>query len=392
MRPAIWTLPGPARFVHRTVEALGDGRAPTLVLPNASEPAGLAGALREQATLAGLMWRHLDAAAVLDAGEPPAAAFGRQIGTEPPEPGQRVRTDRLACDPALRGVAALIDLRELPDRVNTDGWWRLLVALTAAWRDVDVAERGTVCTLARADQLPEGPGGDIDVLLPVRWWWGVIDRLDTRLYATSCLGDDEPDPVRVATVAEVAQFDLQLVTHLMDQWDLTLDTLPKLLSEYRDRVDLPSRSVPRTRCPREQPVGDAVAVWACGLQQRWGTHTQPTDHAANAHAVDSDELRGRAWAGQVSLLLPEIERARWQLVRWIQTQPDAVQSRLPVDDLPGIEVTPLKELIEGDSILRQDRQRLDLARWLSQARNKLAHLEPIEHPHVEKGLRLMEHS
>lgn len=385
----LWTLPGPQRFINRTINTILEGRSPVLVLPSAAEPGGLMHALRQQVGAESLSCRTIDPAAVVKSEGPPASAFGHQLGVQAPAPGVRERPERIAEDARVRGLTVLADLRAVPDGVDVQQWWRLLRTLTNVWRESTIADRGGVCTLARADQLPDGLSGDLDVLIPVRWWWGIINRVDTILHAAS-LVDDDGDPTKVAVLTEVAQFDLRLVTHLFEDWDLTLGGLAPALERYRRTVSLPCQAVHEVRCPLDQPAGEVVSAWAGGLQERWGVNPHPANHAANDQAVDGLELRSRVWAGQASVLLPEIERARWQLIRWIQSQPSSVRERLATNDWSTVEVTELKERIKSHATLRQDRQRLELSEWLSAARNDLAHLQPLEQARINRGLHLME--
>lgn len=201
-----------------------------------------------------------------------------------------------------------------------------------------------------------------------RWWWGVLTPLD----ATVAAQDLGVEPDQAACVAELARWDLELISEL-GAWDGRLETLDATFRMYAE----PDLRVPVPEPASTKPQVKHATGWHTGLVEAWDGNVAA--HTRLALAERPDAARMRIWAAQIARLMPFIELERSRLAEWFATEveragrhPDYVES-----DIAALEIGPLWACIGAHRHIRIHADRLALVRDLREARNALAHRRPI---------------
>ena len=379
----LWSLPGPRAFRQRVGSAAAAGSSVIVVAPSATTPTRLDEQVEEACGAAGRWPRELPASQILQAPSL-SQALADGLRLERRVAGQAWTPLLIAEHPDTERRTVVMDVRGVATGL-LDRWREFLTAYAAAARSVDSEWRCTFVTLATADLLPPGTRRDRDVLLQVEWWWGVIGRLDSLVAAHDLDTAADRDPLQRAMVAEIAAFDLALIPHLYDRWDFEVASLPEVVGDYGRAAGIEQGEVPERRCVSGRPHDDLLAAWNRRLVERWDGD-DPCLHAANDAAAG---LQRRVWAGQAAALFPKLETTRHRLASWMDRQPPLVRDQYRDLDPFAMEIGAMWDVIKRVGPLRNDERRRKLASWLHDARNMLAHLEPLEAARIGDGYRLM---
>ncbi|WP_345207481.1 hypothetical protein [Fodinibacter luteus] len=194
----------------------------------------------------------------------------------------------------------------------------------------------------------------------VRWWWGVVDRLDTELY----LSGRDPDPLAHAEAVEVTAWALEGSCGGGTDGHALATGLPRAVREH-DRT-------PRTH--RQAPPPEIRPHWDLGLVELWDGRYRPVAAAD----PEGEERRVLRWRAQVRLLFPYLEEHRVRILR------EFLPKALTVGVAPGF--GDVWEL--GDMFGQGRRVGLSLATYdhlkvARDVRNDLAHGRPAEPRQVE---------
>ena len=252
------------------------------------------------------------------------------------------------------------------DRIASRDWssWSgVLLAYAEACRNVELLSRTVFVVVlagkAVTDEAPE------EVALVRRDYCGVVDSLDLFVFALwnapASIHHREHRALLAHTVAQVAQWDYFLADRLLSV-SLEEALYPEnTLREY-------------ARCQG----------WTTETPWRWelgtvdGQGEQPVVHSALlVVSGDSRQVRQRVWAAQAGVLLPLIEERRAGLIprcrRYLKL-PVEIEG-LWVSDPLDIEVGQLARHLEGTHTPPMIRKQV---RRLRDARNMLAHMEPLD--------------
>lgn len=290
-----WDLPGPSRFIEDAVDRIASaeggivglslpGRRPTRLMDT------LASTLEADRGLRAVI---VDPRA-LDPSRSPAHALAAAAGAPPG---------------AIRSTSDLIESRDLAnmvfliDGIPSDGWgsWSLFFRSFRTER----LRSGRITAPSLAVVVPQSlPTAEIAATLgadQIRWR-EVVSRADMQLFVESALGRSVglAERVAAATVAEVACWDPEMVTHLA--------SLP-----IEDQID------PR-RVLRGLNISLGVPSWANGL-------VDVIDGAPHVHTLAllgaTELLARRIWRAHVGVVFPAIEQVRQNFVRRYFAELDA---------------------------------------------------------------------
>ncbi len=354
MSAAWWRLAGPSNFVERVAEEFRDGRNLILALPE-HLPSGLEQAVRTAFDPTGMIeW------------------VGMAVDDRPP---LSQLFERFASDTApdlLRNISTLSQQDGFQGRVI---WLREIGSTWGAWRSF-LTEYGHLCqSLSRFERTLFGVEaiGEPALTLPVEnvclsahRWSGVVDPLDSQVYATGLLRSRRFPAVQKALVAAMLA--------AVASWDpIVSERLAEEPLEILLRPHAVLREIGRERgwcCP----TPDSEHAWALGLRDNFGGRT--LWHSSVLAANPSDrEIERRIWGAQVRVLLPYVEECRHELLDRL-TGVVRLPFRLPdgrtVSDLHELEVGQLEHCVSAMGLPVPP----DIT-ILKRVRNHLAHLEVL---------------
>lgn len=347
-----WSLPGPARYIERTLSALREGENVLLLLPQYGP---LHHGLRsEVATRA----QEIGTFEVISGGQigAPIGMLASRFGIEP---GSRLTARNLIASPTFRGRVLWIDA------VSTSTW--------AQWRDFledyrhislgrPLLER-TVFVVPLVGEMTVAVPGE-DVGLRHCKWDDAVDQLDMWLFAASLLKSRElPTRTRdllVAVIAHIALYDPEVARRLA--------------------CETPSRVL------EPQPVLLALAAeraWRKEMRVEWnlgtGGNFNGTFREHSCRKALCGGLERRLWRAHVSVLFPEIEEFRQEFVRKYHGQwriPHSTPFGTITDEF-DLEIGHLKYQVNkfGLGVDWEESQRLNA---MVKARHALAHLEHLD--------------
>lgn len=357
-----WTLPGPSAFIDELVAALRSSRNLLIMLPQYAPP-GIENAMgRRVCDDPSWRWRTLSLGPSGSDAATPVQSIFRGLGLDSPRPGESW-ADRLA------------DASEMQDRIlwidgiKLDAWqpWRDAISRYArTCQQRSQYGRGLlcccVCGVPSAD-LPLADGA-----LSVHTWFGRLDELDLQIWVAHFLRGIEISPLerraRRIIAATLAGFDPELALCLA-RLDLSGLMSPGLVLKTlaSDR----GWTVERVRVPS----------WHLGMADSVGGESQT--HLALSVLPDQgtqSQVPMRIWQGQVTVLFPLIEQRRGQVIadhRSSLTVPFEKGDGTWVTRIEDLEIAHLYYQLRND----RDRRLEPLLRRLREARNALAHLEPL---------------
>ena len=349
-----WSLPGPAGFLGEVIDALREGAS---VVVGASSLAWRALALTVEDRIAD-EWRIVGP--IVPSSLEPFDEIYAALDIDD-DPSVRRSTASLISRIESKCVIMITGV-EMP---HWPAWQRFLDDYANASRSVPAVDRSQLLVIASGVPKARLPSR-APALIPFVWD-GVVGEADVFSYVIQSLRR------RGTRVDGHTKLLARIITRLA-LWDF--DLVDGLLALDRSRLFDPAAAV---RC------ASAGVPLVLQLGNRWEEGgTAEFDGQELTHAAvlvrDGDprgELAMRLWAAQASELLPALEICRRQLAKRMQ---DA-RLRLPVSlngqlihDLVDVEIGPLLHLAR-EHRLPQDIVRV--AKKLSQLRNKLAHLTPL---------------
>ena len=347
----LWTLPGPARFVHHVERALRDGANVVVRFP-VTTPTGFGEHVRSRLQES---WR--------------CTVFHPEPAT-PPFGGLR---ERFAPQLPTEWNPTLLDLCEHEDfrgrliwlggvgRMDSDNccaWKKFLTDYAQASRSVSELDR-TLFVAVLEGAPPADPPPE-DVTLKCFDWRGVIDETDLLLAAHERLHSRDAGAVLrsllATTVAHVASWDPNVAERLLDEGcDAILNPVSLLQSVAKEKGW----------------TSETDACWELGTASGNGV-----SHAALASLEDPPrDLRRRLWSAQASVLLPSIAGWRWDLLLQHRAliAEHLTREGKPEDPL-DLDIGELAGMVQRPGF---DPEVQRAVRQMNRWRNELAHLRPL---------------
>ena len=383
MQGSEWRLGGPGRFARAVAGDLEEGRSATVVLPAKGVPEGFQAAVRN--LLPDLPANHLEVEALTDSRRRVVDCLYEVLGLARPAGEQRLHVDSFSDHDQLGRRLIWVDCRGATQQQG-EAWGTFLKHYAAAVTSVPQPDRtvfSTLCDGAHATAMP-----DSDRLVSKRWWWRALSPLDTAVYVSELLQDDDQLPGFAEAVTEVAGFDLGVASMLVDSWNGAIDRLEPLLAGYDEELgacEVPWSPEPS---PSSHPSADLVPAWSQGVVNAWGEH-DPHRHPCFTCASDPQALRHLIWRGQVRSLMPRIEIERQLLAEWVYDRRDRLPPKWAEQDIMGLEVGGLSALFnEVPELVRRDRHMAERAHWLRMARNRIAHVRILDRRELARARKI----
>jgi hypothetical protein len=387
----VWNLPGPRRFRQLVASRLNRGVSCTVALPQYAHSYAVRSALMDSIDTAWLTFdiRCLDEKPkVYEAILQVAETLGARLDSGIRRPGDLLTSD------ALAGRRVAVDAWQASP-AQRRLWREVLTSVSTMTKEVESTKRPTFLTVTRPDSLVELS----DLTCEGHDWLGVVDRVDTALYAYERCADRgvELDEVTSSIAIELTGWDLEFVDHLLSSgwregYTKILDALPRRARELLEG-DNGSDS-----CLSTVPSWDGLAVdqaresltqaqfdaWRQGLLEIWPKGKL----AVHRGSIPVDQARGGyVWRGQVATLFPLIEEIRIRLAsqasenRFI-TGHHTFSSLLDMD-LPDLvtELGRFRNTFASPSVQ-------ELMYWIKDIRNSLAHFQCVPEDRVRLGMAL----
>lgn len=350
---SVWALPGPSAFLDRIRDSVTEGRSVVLGLP-AHTPSGIESAVRKVIPDAWL-WTHIKADPARIPAEQLAAACAIDLRCLPSDaPRELLKFD---------GFLGRVIWVEGVEGGLVSQWCDFLGSYEASCRNVGAASRSPIIVSLTQDDACKVPSNEI-ALSGFRWI-DVLGYVDALLYASINLSKTSHSPTRqylmASVVARVSLWDIEVADRLLKSRPEDMLAPYAVLDEIgRDRGW----------------ISDTEILWEKGTLGSVDGVSRP--HSAICMLSGNQaEVDRRVWVGQASVLLPLIEERRLELlahVRPFLSLP--VQTEFGViSDPRDLEIGQLAHQVRrsgAEAKLKAKVERLRLAR------NKLAHMEPLE--------------
>ncbi len=378
MDERIWALPGPRTLITDTLAEVNRGRHVCIALPAAmaEDPAitdALAGGVIDEINRTAMTCRVHS-----EPGEDPLlTVLARAVDLDdPPATVPDLLRHYQAADTVFVAVAADFTAqqqKEFPE---------LLQRLERETHSVPRTDRLSLVVIAGRQHLPHFAGGESsDVSLASVWWWHRIARWDTAAHISQ-VDPPRPEPriladVRTETIVEIARWDLALAERLAHDWSGDPEELPEHLTHTTaDKVALPADAAEHCGVA---PTDALLELWDRGCIDGWHDLAAP---AGRTLAASPRRLTRAVWAAQARIVLPWIEQRREilhsrALDKMGRPRFEAALQNLFREPITEnlVEISHLRKIIavrSGDVPMRT------AANWLYDARNKLAHLQPLK--------------
>jgi len=380
----VWRLPGPRSFVRDVVTEWSRGRHVATVLPEtlASDVVftdGLGVAVLDE-----FARQSVSARRIYDIGEDTSileTISQALIFEDPP-----ATVSALLRHPEVENTVAVVVARELGTCARN--------GLPAFLERVELeshaagnhTQRLSVVAIVGRGQLPGFRGGaSSDIAMTSIWWWARVARWDVAAYiadlAERAPVQGVPADVRNESIVEIARWDLDLAEHLVMGWAGEPGDLPSVLKDWRSACT-PSVNASRpVGADGIQPPDPVLSSWDQRVVEGWHDQLSVTTCSL---AAEPEKLSRLIWAAQARVLLPWIEERRAAL--YIRVTEILGTQRLgtilhewfdpPVIDNGLVEIGVLDRVIRRALGSRNTEFR-DASRWLREARNRLAHMQPL---------------
>jgi hypothetical protein len=363
---APWTAPGPARFLQAVCDELDAGIAVLVELPITVDEFDL-----EIAVAGRFELRQLERI-VAERDTSPLATLTRALELDddrsPRSINELLRDGRLT--DSVLWVSGLQGL----DSNDLAGWLQAADELTLGAEDLGMFMPLVLCVHGGCAEyrLPDTPR------LRLRRWWDVLGRLDLAVLVQ--LDAPDLDPILREEMIEFAGGDYPLARQLAVS-EAGLDDRISICQARAEELhisgfvlgNLPSQCTPANA--REAWLSGAVGV----------VDAATVVHVGILAAQGRErELARRRWASQIRALLPQMDLMRVALLD-LAIQRGAIA---------GWRSGDAERELEFADIARALRKRGDLAKpselaaWLRDARNELAHLRPVDLTVVDSGRHL----
>jgi len=381
MDERVWRLPGPRGFVRAVVGEHRRGRHVAVVLPQAlasetvftdSLAVALLGEFASQAAITRRVHQAHGSRSVLETFSQ-ALIFDNQPATVPDLLNHPEVSDMVAV--VVAADLCESDRQELP---------QFLHRVELESHGAESTRRLCVIAILARGQLPSfGGGASSDMAMTSIWWWARVARWDVAAYVADLPQRRDLagilEDVRTETVIEIARWDLDLAEHLTALWSGESRDLPALLKEWRP-VAAPAISR-RLGAYALRPPDLLLELWDQRAVEGWH-HSQCA--AGSSLATEPDRLSRVVWAAQARVLLPWIEERRSEVHCKIieMIGEPRLESALRDRFDPPIKTDALVEIGALDRVVSmvigsRDIELRDATRRLRDARNSLAHLQPL---------------
>jgi hypothetical protein len=212
--------------------------------------------------------------------------------------------------------------------------------------------------------------------LKIFWFWRAITRLDTEVCVAlhpKCAGMSS---IEQAVLVETVAWDLALAAHIADCWNGSLSSMTELLQGGQVLPPVSEYGSEAIRRSLEWPPAAKRAAWHNGNADEWEGRTY------ERRSPDDRDLRDVYWRSQLRVMFPRLERYRGQLELAIRRNatPVAAQELDRLEEVGGVlELGDLLHVARKYQ-LRLNHQQLRGLKAAREARNCLAHLEPVPLP------------
>jgi len=309
--------------------------------------------------------------------------------------------------------AELLLLDECPEVILLDGIEHLSfdsrdlwMALLAEWaRAVQSVPRApymirSLCAVRAAKNMRE-VGNRNDVLLIERYWWGIPSVTELKQLHRLLGRQSAPNSAwSECIIAGLAPGETGLAEYIFDQPPISLDGAIDLIRQYGTVNEISTNpGVSRRKTIRRPelrnlaaPPESLVADWAQGhlvWSPEFGLELHPS---LLTEPVETTEIRHRVWRGQISMLLPLVDK--WRLFfasELVLTQGKFWYTRFEESNLPnqahrlnqyGIDAEiPLLRRAVSSGMWRRNEEIIAAAKFLdllNTVRNRLSHYQPVE--------------
>ncbi len=374
MDERIWSLPGPRTLITDTLSELKSGRHAVLALPAAmaADPAitdSLSDAVGVAAgifTTARRIFADPDADSLLD-------VLARAVDIDDPP----ATVPQLLSNYQGAGLTFIVVAADHSSARQTE-FPKFLERVEQETHSAPTDARLSLVVIGGRQHLPSFRGGeDSDVSLATLWWWNRIARWDTAAHISHIDGPRLEDrilaDIRAETIVEVARWDLTMAEHLAQEWSGD----PEELSEHLSGITTAEQTFEHAERCGSRPNDMLLDPWDAGHIDGW--------HDRFAPAPSAQRIDRLVWAAQARIILPWIEQRREKLQeRTIRKlTPERFNEALrqlittPLTDEGLVEIGQL-HLIINARLGRHEPAMRSTARRLRDARNKLAHLDPLD--------------
>lgn len=396
MDERVWQLPGPRGFVRDIVAEHRRGRHVATVLPRTLASDTVFTDSLSVALLEEFAGQSVNARRIYNAGPGisvletfcQALIFDDQPATIPD----------LLIHPEVRDTVAVVVAQDLcaPARDELSPFLRRVELETHA---AGPARRLSVVAIVTRSQLPAFPGGaSSDIALTSIWWWARMARWDVAAHIAGLAGQPRPSgvlaDVRAESIVELARWDLDLAECLAAAWSGELGALSSLLREC-------GTATANGISGNAGRAGTAARAWkgavaaSAGLRppdpdlELWDQRTVDGWHdgqsvTARSLTAAPDKLSRVVWAAQARVLLPWIEERRSALLTRVTETLGAgrLTAVLREGFYPPVKADALVEIGVLDKVVQMaigsgNPGLRDASRRLREARNSLAHLQPL---------------
>lgn len=363
----VWDTPGGRRWTAPIHAALERATCVIVVHPSSTRPAGLVDAIAAWCSSRRPVVQHLAVDAALVTGDRTGnvelvARDVAELLHLDFEPGARTRPADIATHGGTDGAVLHIDARSADDKAAST-WCQFAVAVAAGTKDTPASDRAAVIVHIAGDQV-EVP--DSDTNLRVLWWWGALSALDV----TVVVDDANRTPLDVATIVEVARWDVDLAERLAARWDGN----PATLGSHLQPPDTPAGAVSELDGPPGPVPGGVRTAWAAGIVDSWAGRRD-----LHPSLVDAPGMERRRWHAQVRVVYPWLEELRADVAGVVsQLAAESGMSADVVEELAALELGPLRHNACFEMRLSVPRPVRDVLDRAITARNSLAHLSPVD--------------
>jgi len=361
-----WQMPGPARFIDGVIQEMREGRNTFLLIPR-HFPSGLRESIRRQVQSSmDIPWRTLDLSE-LDSHRPVESIL-RLFDPASRIVGPVTFADMIANEKLNSGYMIWAELSSAEEWPT---WKSFFQEYAHACRAVPLVQRSLFCVLLSGEPAIQPP--QVDICLAALKWQGVVNQMDSLLYASLQFGS-KPWPAKKRQLAAY-------LTAFLGQWDPTLIDLLhssdfKHLLKPHDLLHDSGISRGWDQCDFKK----SSHKWAEGISDHF--EGMEREHAAYLALNGSSHLvTHKIWAAETTVLFPHIEEFRHQLL-------DAMAGRLVppfrsvhgelVEDPRELELSDLLNLLANDPSLWIDSGTWGCLKAMKFARNQLAHKQPID--------------
>lgn len=387
-RTDIWRLPGPASYVNEIATVARGGQHVAAVLPryladDLERGDGLAVALLDK------LPRSRRVQPWLSDGKLPAA-LGRQMTYDDPP----VTVPDLIRHPDVRGETLVCLAADL-EPGHQDELADFLRRLATDSRSVAASERCTFVVITDTASLPRFAGNEAaDVTLANSWFWNRVSRWDIAAHLAmqpaQARGSGVLSEVQTETIIELARWDFDLAVTLAGDWSGDRGQLAQLCGP----LEVAQHSLPLSGRPGPRPPDTVMSAWEQGAVDCWHENVVlAPSRCLNEAAV----FHRHVWAGQARVLLPWIEIKRGRLESTLRRLLGAERYDNAIRDFATgsfdpsspddvAEIGLLNKVVQA-RLGSSEPQVRDAARALREARNQLAHLQPLNPARLEQLVR-----